>query len=218
MSKRFEIDEDFVGAGIISGVLYTRSLGVGVITGVGAEAASLVPGEPNAPGILRLQTGTSTNDTCRITFGEGHIVANQIVSLSFRFRLSNVADVGVILGVFDDTLTPVASATARYVLYDTSGPDFITSVTSESGSDLVTSAVAGSTNWRTVTFRISGDGALAIFFITDENGVVLERGVHAAEYVDATAVAFVFEIVTRTGASRAVEIDRVTLKTEELER
>jgi hypothetical protein len=217
MSKRFSIDEDFVGAGIISGVLHTCSLGVGIITGVGAEAASVEPGEANAPGILRMATGTNTSDSCKIVFGGG-LIANQVVELSFRFRLSNVADVSMLLGLFEDTSSPVSSATARYLLYSTTGPDFYSSVTSESGSDIVTSAVAGSTTFRTVQFRKTGDGALAAFIITDENGVVLQRGVHAGEFVDGTPVAFVFEIVTLTGASRAVEIDRVTLKTEELER
>lgn len=218
MSKRFEIDEDFTGGVIVSINAFTRS-GGWLFSGVGTEAKSFQASEANAPGILRIETGSSSGDTCVARFGDSGTLcaANQVVELSFRFRLSHTTSISFVAGIFEDA-TPLVADTSRGVLYDTSLSTNYHSFSSESGSDLVESAVAGSTTFRTFRARLSGDGALATFVIEDEDGVVLERGVHAGEFVDSAQVSLVLRVQTLTAASRHVDIDRITLKTEVLER
>jgi hypothetical protein len=218
VSKRFEIDEDFVGGVIVGANIFTRE-GGWLVSGVGSEAKTFVTSEANAPGILRLETGSSSGDTCVALFGDSGSLcaANAIVELSFRFRLSHTTSISVLLGVFEDS-TPLIADTSRALLYDTALATNYQSAQSESGSELIESSVAGSTTFRTVTFRKTADGALAAFIITDASGVVLERGVHTAEFIDSAQVRLVMKVQTLTAAARAVEIDRITLKTEDLTR
>ncbi len=217
MTKRLEINEDFVGA-FVDGALVHCSSGVWVTDGTGTEVVSIPASESDAPGILRLRTGSSTNDSCRAIFGANTVCdADEIVELSVRFRVFGTLDTSILLGVFDSATVP--GTVARYALYDTTGPDFITSVSAESGSGLVTTTAApDGTTFNTVTFRKTGDGALASVIVTDEDGAILARGVHDAEFVNGTQVFLVFQVTTLTAASRGVDIDRVTLRTSELVR
>ncbi len=216
MTKRFEINEDFVGA-FVDGALVHCSSGVWVTDGTGTEVVSIPASEENAPGILRLATGIITNNTCRAIFGANTVCdADEIVELSFRFRAIGTLDTQILCGVFDSATLP--GTVARYMLYDTSGPDTINSVSAESGSDIIDTTVAIGAGWNTVTFRKSGDGALASVIVTDEDGAILARGVHDAEFVNGTQVFLVVQVTTLTIASRGVDIDRVTLRTSELVR
>lgn len=217
MTKRFEINEDFVGA-FVDGPLVHCSSGVWVTDGTGTEVVSIPASEENAPGILRLRTGALLNDTCRAIFGANTVcAADEVVELSVRFRVFGTLDTSILLGVFDSATLP--GATARYAIYDTSGPDFIVSASAQGGTDLITTAVApDGTTFNTVTFRKTGDGALASVIVTDEDGAVVARGVHDANFPTGTQVFLVFQVTTLTVASRGVDIDRVTLRTEELTR
>jgi hypothetical protein len=217
MSDIFQIDEDFVGAGVAGSFLHTRS-GAWLIGGVGTPAISVRVSEDNAPGIVRIATSAVTNDVASLILGMNKMcAASAIAEISFRFRAFGTLDTQIMLGVFDDATLP--GTVARYMLYDTSGPDFITSVSSESGSDLITTTAApDGTTFNTVTFRRTGDGALASVIVTDEDGVVIARGVHDAEFVDSTQVFLILQVKTLTAASRGVDIDRVTLRTRELTR
>jgi hypothetical protein len=217
MSKRFELDEDFVGAFVSGGLLHTRS-GAWLIGGIGTPAVTMRVSEDNAPGIVRIATSATLNDVASLILGMNTVcAADEIVELSFRFRPFGTLDTSILLGVFDDATLP--GTVARYMLYDTSGPDFITSVSAESGSDLITTTVApDGVGFNTVTFRKTGDGALASVTITDEDGVIIARGVHDAEFPDGTQVFFILQVTTLTPASRGVDIDRVTLRTGELVR
>lgn len=216
MSKLI-IDEDFTGA-FVDGALVHCGSGVWVTDGTGTEVVSIRASETNVPGILRLATGSSSNDTCRAIFGADTVcAAAQIAELSFRFRVFGTLDTQIMLGVFDSASVP--GTVARYMLYDTSGPDFITSVSAQSGSDLITTAAApDGTTFNTVTFRRNGAGSLASLIVTDAGGDIIARGVHDAEFPNFTQVFLVMQIKTLTAASRAIDIDRVTLRTVELSR
>jgi hypothetical protein len=173
--------------------------------------------EENAPGIVRIATSASSNDIAGLFLGMNTVCdADEIVELSFRFRAFGTLDTQILLGVFDDATLP--GTVARYMLYDTTGPDTINSVSAESGSDIIDTTIALGADWNTVTFRKSGDGALASVIVTDEDGAIVARGVHDAEFPDGTQVFLVLQVKTLTAASRGVDIDRVTLRTGELVR
>lgn len=217
MSKRFELDEDFVGAQVIGSVLYTKS-GLWTISGVGTEVVSLQAGELDAPGILRLATGTSSGDTCQIEFGSAPIVsASRIIDFTLRLRCSHTTSISVLSGLFETSLSPVAD-TGRWLFFDTALDASYQSITSQTTDEIIDTGVAGSTSFRTIRFKSTGDGNLAGIEIFDDDGVALFRDVHTAEFVDNAAVSFGIRVQTLTAASRYVEIDRWTLKTTELSR
>lgn len=217
MTKRFEIDEDFTGCLIDGQHVFTAS-GVWTFSGTGAEVVTLPASETDAPGIITLATGIVINDSCRLIYGANTLVAaNFVTEFSVRLRLTGTLDTQVLVGLFD-TSDPTAAAVGRYMIYDTSGPDFYQSASANAGTDLVNSNLAGSATFRTFRFKKNGAGALATFIVEDEDGAVLFRGLHDANFVDTTQCFLTVQVTTLTIASREVSIDRITLKTEELVR
>lgn len=216
-SKRFELDEDFVGCFINGSALHTAS-GVWTFSGTGSEVVTLPASEADAPGIVNLATDTNINDTCRLIYGANTLIGCSFVTeLSIRLRLTGTLSTQVVAGLFD-TSNPLSVAVGRYLLYDTTGPDTYVSASANGGTDLVDSNLAGSPDFRTFTFRKNGVGALATYTVDDEDGARLFTGLHDANFPDTTQSFLCIQVKTLTAASRAVAIDRIVLKTEELVR
>lgn len=221
--SRLILDEDFVGVAIGSNALTTSS-GNWYFDGVGTETVTRAASEADAPGILNLSTGTSTNDTCRLVYGSdaastGFIMANQVEEFSCRFRLSSVSDVAFQVGLFDDPAGAVSATVGRYMLFDSSSSASMFSNSAQGGLDFINSTTAPSaTLFRTFRAKINGAGNLAAYQILNEAGVVLARGVHAANFVNATPMYLVAQVSTQAAALKTARIDRITLRSKDLAR
>ncbi len=211
--SRLIIDEDFAGP-------FTNWF----FDGVGTDTQTHALSETNAPGIISLGTGTSTNDTCRAVYsGDGAtsqlIMANQVAEFSCRFRLNDLTNVRFQFGLFDDPAGASGSAVARYCLFDSSVSASMFSFSANAGSDFMNTGVAPSTTlFRTFRAKISGDGELAAWQILDEAGAVLARGIHDANFVDATPVYLMAEVTALAASLRSARIDRIYVRSKELAR
>jgi hypothetical protein len=216
---QYELDEDFVGAFIgADDNIYTAN-GVWLVGGVGTPTASIINDVASAPGLVRLSTSATLDDTVLIRMPAAFL-GSEVLEVGIRFRVPTLTTVQLALGLSEDFTYP-GSGDARYILLDTGTDNNLRSVTQNTGTTITATAIAVAANtFKTVRMRKSGAGVLAQTIIEDAAGAVQGVFNHtvSANLYGATQASLALQIKTGTAGVRTLDIDRVFLRSERLAR
>lgn len=191
--------------------------------------ASQQPGESQAPGIVRLQTGTTAGNVAGLNWAGGGVApfadaGDHTFNLACRLRSGSTANQGIVCGILSSD--GFRAGTDRVAAYwdASSGADWIYEVCGGGSCSSIDSGIAAAAGWMRVQISYDGSGSYT-FSLYDSTGNLSSGSTKtlctAASGCDvngitAPSAAVVaspgMTVVTRTAAASYADVDFFSLK------